>query len=195
MLASTCVSLEASASIGCIWVYFPQPPLGPCGENGCGVGCGEGDYTYLYNYKRYDCDTGEDVDLAHLQCLDGGHGRTEWHNANLPIANPPAQCNNPWSAIFIDCGTPPEPKQCRVPLNDARSAVGDPIDLTTGGLEQTPTDLDLGRGLAFRRHYASDQDATTSMGVGWQHSLDWRLRYKRPSQSAPGARDRGPPAR
>jgi RHS repeat-associated protein len=173
----------AVASIGCIYVYYPQSPQGPCGENGCGVGCAQGAYTYTYNYERYDCDTGEET----ASCVDGGNGHTEWHNANLPNApaNRPAQCNNPWSAVFIDCAAAPEPKQCTLPINNGWSTVGDPVDLATGGLEQTPTDLDLGRGLAFRRHYASDQNTTTAMGKGWQHSLDWKLHYRLSRSSDP----------
>jgi RHS repeat-associated protein len=54
--------------------------------------------------------------------------------------------------------------------------LGDPINVTNGNLDQTPTDFDLGRGLRFARHYNSANSAQTGpMGLGWEHSLQWTL--------------------
>lgn len=65
------------------------------------------------------------------------------------------------------------------PQNSSSKLVGDPVDLTNGSLRQTTTDIDLGGGLAFTRHYARDLSATGvhegSLGNNWIHSLEWKL--------------------
>jgi RHS repeat-associated protein len=65
------------------------------------------------------------------------------------------------------------------PQSSASKLLGDPVDLTNGSLRQTTTDIDLGGGLAFTRHYARDLSATGihqgSLGNNWIHSLEWGL--------------------
>ncbi|MCC6642210.1 MAG: RHS repeat protein, partial [Deltaproteobacteria bacterium] len=88
----------------------------------------------------------------------------------------------PTTAVYDECDPGPEPPGCRGPANNVGSCIGDPVDVTTGNLEQMATDLDLGRGLAFTRHYASDEGSTTPSPLGphWRSSLDWRLVYDAP---------------
>ena len=88
------------------------------------------------------------------------------------------RCENPWSGVFIGCNLAPEPNSCQNPINNKANMIGDPVDLTTGALEQSATDIDLGHGLAFKRHFASNRGVTTAMGKDWRHSLDWQLVYK-----------------
>lgn len=65
------------------------------------------------------------------------------------------------------------------PQSSPSKLLGDPVDLTNGSLRQTTTDIDLGGGLAFTRHYARDLSATGvhqgSLGNNWLHSLAWEL--------------------
>lgn len=91
----------------------------------------------------------------------------------------------PVAAVYDECDPGPEPPDCRGPTNNAGSCIGDPVDVTTGNLEQMATDLDLGRGLAFTRHYASDEGSTIASPLGphWRSGLDWRLVYDTPQQA------------
>jgi hypothetical protein len=52
----------------------------------------------------------------------------------------------PWVRVLNDCDTP-GPEECRDPARDGTGCAGDPVNLTSGALEQSATDLDLGRGL------------------------------------------------
>ena len=59
---------------------------------------------------------------------------------------------------------------------------------------QTVTDLDVGNGLRFTRHYASDLEptaaifvlATGPMGFDWIHSFEWKLEFTATNQSTAG---------
>jgi hypothetical protein len=56
--------------------------------------------------------------------------------------------------------------------------LGEPVDVTTGGVSLTPIDFDLGHGLRFARHYSTETYSavgTDVMGYRWQHSLEWSL--------------------
>jgi YD repeat-containing protein len=79
--------------------------------------------------------------------------------------------------IGISCDPEDLPKQC--PVGNATGApsayVGDPVDLTTGALKLTPTDVDLGGGLVWTRHYVSTSTTTGPMGRGWLAGLGWSL--------------------
>ena len=133
--------------------------------------------------------------MATVRCKDGvakpgpvelgGAGgdmccQTDEHNA-WSNALTPEQCA-PVAAVYDECDPGPEPPGCGGPTNNVGSCIGDPVDVTTGNLEQMATDLDLGRGLAFTRHYASDEGSTTASPLGphWRSSLDWRLVYDAP---------------
>jgi RHS repeat-associated protein len=79
--------------------------------------------------------------------------------------------------IGISCDPEELPKQC--PAGNATGApsayVGDPVDLTSGALKLTPTDVDLGGGLVWARHYVSTSTTTGPMGRGWLAGLGWSL--------------------
>jgi RHS repeat-associated protein len=79
--------------------------------------------------------------------------------------------------IGISCDPEDLPKQC--PVGNATGApsayVGDPVDLTSGALKLTPTDVDLGGGLVWTRHYVSTSTTTGPMGRGWLAGLGWSL--------------------
>ncbi|MCI0635772.1 MAG: DUF6531 domain-containing protein, partial [Actinobacteria bacterium] len=119
--------------------------------------------------------------------------------AGYPVGQEPCETSPPGPFMISICFPDAQPKnQCPVSsdpggaqgsgighangsagqpaIQDPQGFVGDPVDLTSGTLRLAPTDVDLGGGLRFARHYAS---ATTSavapMGRGWRHSLEWRL--------------------
>lgn len=165
-----------AAADGCVYVVQPMRSGLPCQyEEGCNNGCAFGEYWYAYSYEYYDCDTGQ----HHLctRAIPGEHVRFgTWFQAAKPTGS--AICENAWTAVYNACNPSPEPKDCREPLNHSSATVGDPVDLTTGVLEQDVTDLDLGGGLAFRRHYASSSPEISTIGKSWQHGLDWKLVYK-----------------
>ena len=159
-----------------IRVYYSRPGL-PCPQNdedGCAPsGCPYNERLFGYPWVDFQCPNHPGSAL----CDDPGNEFVEWVNANRP-QGVPDRCENPWSGVFYSCDTLPEPNDCRDPRNGKDTLLGDPVDLATGELEQSAVDVDLGRGLAFRRHYASDRSATTTMGKGWQHNLDWKLDYQ-----------------
>jgi hypothetical protein len=100
----------------------------------------------------------------------------------------PVNCSNPPSpfegqgAVAVTCGAKCDPKPAPSALacldpnaaESPRAKVGDPVDLATGFVGYSATDVDLGRGLAFTRLYSSgllnhhDQSVETAMGVGWR---------------------------
>jgi hypothetical protein len=91
--------------------------------------------------------------------------------------------NAPTITVVADsCGyQDDEPNACKVGATtsdgrrDGSGLVGDPVDLTNGALSIDPLDVDLGHGLRFARHYASNGTLTTPIGNKWSHSLDWKL--------------------
>jgi YD repeat-containing protein len=138
--------------------------------------CADGERTFQAVRTDIDCDG-----IAPI-CGGPEDGWVAWEYANRP-QNRPETCENPWSDMYVDCDAGPEPKSPREPVNSCSNTAGDPVDLTTGTLEQSATDVDLGRGLAFTRHYASNRPGTTPIGKGWKHELDWRLRYQLTTQT------------
>lgn len=85
------------------------------------------------------------------------------------------------------------PSECKVVgatsdgRRDGSGLVGDPVDLTTGALSLDPVDVDLGRGLRFARHYASNATQSVSMGKKWSHGLEWTVtRFTPPLSGPPG---------
>jgi RHS repeat-associated protein len=98
------------------------------------------------------------------------------------------QCDSTTGPSFNTCSrrdTPCETcgHQARQdPTADPSAQVGDPVSLSTGALKQTATDVDLGRGLAFTRHYSSALSSAlghgypvTSMGGKWRHGFQWAV--------------------
>lgn len=159
-----------------IRVYYPLfPKWGVCQQQGgCGPsGCPFNQGRYTIAWQDFQCDNEQATNCpAPVENVF-----VEWVNANLPDGYP-AVCDNAFSGVFNGCNGLPEPNDCREPRNSKLNVLGDPIDLTSGALEQSAVDVDLGNGLAFRRHYASDRTATTTIGKGWAHSLEWKLTYE-----------------
>ena len=96
----------------------------------------------------------------------------EWTYGCLPF--------NPGTLEGKTCDPKPQCKTCdgNAPA-DPQNSVGDPVDLTTGYVAQTPVDLDLGHGLRFARHYSSASAGQTGvMGKGWEHSLQWTIQSR-----------------
>ncbi|HME72608.1 MAG TPA: RHS repeat-associated core domain-containing protein [Myxococcota bacterium] len=61
---------------------------------------------------------------------------------------------------------------------DPSCQVGDPVNVATGLLSITPTDLNLGHGLRFARHFSAaafQAGGSVPIGLGWEHSLQWNL--------------------
>jgi YD repeat-containing protein len=96
-----------------------------------------------------------------------------------PVGNPPCESNAPPPVVAVTCMEEELPKQCDASSGNAPTSpaglLGDPVDLTSGALKLTPTDVDLGGGLAFKRHYVSTRTAVGPMGRGWRHGLEWSL--------------------
>jgi len=87
-----------------------------------------------------------------------------------------ASVPGPWN--FDTCPTDSDVGVCprAEAKTDKSTKLGDPVDITTGSLAQTATDLDLSHGLRFERHYSSANAAQIlTMGRGWEHSLQWSL--------------------
>lgn len=170
-------SMDAGATNQrCIYLFDPvesenscQLP-GGCAPNGCPA---QGDHTYGVTFTRFGCDDG----LYQTSVCLGEQTAIGWLGQNRPTLL--ETCDNPWSATFYDCDDSPAPNQCRVPVNHKASNLGDPVDVTSGLLERTDVDVDLGRGLEFARQYSSDSTRAVdgSMGKGWRHSFDWRIQY------------------
>ena len=159
-----------------IRVYYPHFPKwgicqqqGGCAPSGCPYG--QGRYTILW--QDFQCDNEQAIDCP----VPPENVLVQWVDANVPHGYPEV-CENPFSGVFNGCNGMPEPNDCRESRNSKESLLGDPVDLTSGALEQSAVDVDLGNGLAFRRHYASDRTGTTRIGKGWAHSLDWKLTHE-----------------
>jgi hypothetical protein len=179
LLAIGTSPIEVRATTGCIYVYRPLKANYPCQDpNGCASGCSQGQYQYSYPYTQVDCEG--DVPP---NCAGDSDEWVAWHNSGRPTGS--AACDNPWSAIYVDCHQKPEPTECRDPSRHKSTKIGDPVDVTTGALQQTTTDLDLGRGLALTRDFSSDRTQISAMGRAWRHSLDWQLHYRVLSASNP----------
>ncbi len=114
-------------------------------------------------------------------CVSGGSSETyvmsDCVAGPLPAAPPPP----PKDEKPPVC---PRPDVSSTPSAAGFNGIGDPVDLTTGQLQQTVVDLDVGDGLRFVRHYASNLDrsgaATTTagpMGYNWIHNFQWSLQY------------------
>ena len=128
------------------WSYSCPTPTG-CGSP-CSCGCGE--YCYDYPYQVLDCATGEPTNSCSSTAENEAYAA--WLDANLPVGAD--RCENPWSGVFIGCNQAPEPNTCGNPINDKRSMIGDPVDLTTGA--QT----DVGQDAVFRGYCACHQIAS-----------------------------------
>lgn len=163
---------------GCIYIWRSVPNSISCPtQTGCGspCWCAFGQYCHTPSWVRLDCATGEPTSSCSSTAENEAYA--DWVAANVPQGS--ELCDNAWSGVFIGCNKAPEPKTCDAnPVGHAINEIGDPVDLTTGALEQSATDIDLGHGLAFKRHYATSRGVTTAMGKDWRHSLDWQLVYK-----------------
>jgi YD repeat-containing protein len=99
----------------------------------------------------------------------------------FPVGTAEEGCHDsPPGPFYVNTCSPEELPKCnQCPCNDATDSpaglLGDPIDLTSGALKLTPTDVDLGGGLRFTRHYVSTRTATGPMGRAWRHGLEWKL--------------------
>lgn len=184
-------SLPALVVVALVLAASVVPARADCAENREQEG---GTYGYLSlspGSGPYICpETGEwrpVVTPMPFRCSDG----TQWvcypSNAELQEAFPgwQDQCDGALTFNFCDqcdspgCKTGGEGQE-RHPTRDSAKEAGDPVDLTTGALKLTVTDLDLGGGLRFTRHYSSAFDVQnlaleTSMGAKWRHSLQWAV--------------------
>jgi RHS repeat-associated protein len=161
---------------GCIYIWRFLRMSYPCPTpTGCGSPCycSFGEYCYTPSYQVLDCATGEPTSSCSSTAENEAY--QAWRGANVPVGA--EQCENPWSGVFIGCNQAPEPTSCQDTVKKVND-LGDPVDLTTGALEQSATDIELGHGLAFKRHFASNRGVTTAMGKDWRHNLDWQLVYK-----------------
>lgn len=174
---------QAQPHQGCLYVWTPVAtqicsPLTSCGW------CGAGEIWWQPVAEAYLCSTGAGGAAA-TSCFSGARWSKvqSWVTTWKPTGA--AACENPVSAVYDDCYAPPNPDQCAVPTNNKLQGFGDPVDITTGGMERTDTDLDLGAGLDFTRHYSSESDPQyqNAMGKGWRHSLDWVLQYDEPQNA------------
>jgi RHS repeat-associated protein len=128
-----------------------------------------------------------------ISCADGTHHSCSetaliWQMVN-GSSWPLPQCSA-WNGVLNLCDTKPEDENCE-PSNAACNHVADPVDLTTGALKQTVTDVDGGGGLVFKRHYASNAKlpvapAVQAMGLRWKHSFEWSLQVIHPSVGPSG---------
>ena len=158
----------ADASGGCIYIakYGPNASLDCSSTTG----------TLAHSITTISCDTG----TPPTSCNDGAAAAN-----GVPL--PYSGCYEPGEItigplVFDACGKnhddPPACKTGGTTSDGRRSAaglVGDPVDLRTGALSLDPTDVDLGSGLRFARHYSSKTTVQSTMGKSWAHSLDWKL--------------------
>ncbi len=133
--------------------------------------------------RKAACSDPSNVTPTFCNTYPNGAEANDWYLANYPHANLSDRCT-PWSGSYSECDAEPTPNTCqdapetpKDSRNEKASCAGDPVDLTTGHLEQRATDLDLGRGLAFARFYSNGSNAppAASLGPKWRHGLDWRL--------------------
>jgi len=157
-----------------VFYYWSQ---GPC-TNGQAI---------RRTYAWYDCDTGQTYSTRPppdncnvLQTYDeplyfGWDPQSDNQILSWCMSAPPD------AKLANTCFPKDEPDQCHggpaggdAPADPAHKS-GDPVDLTNGRLQWTPTDLDLGPGLHFTRHYSSGQtNRLGQMGKAWRHALEWR---------------------
>ena len=95
---------------GCVYVWSPVAsqicsPSSPCGW------CGAGEIWWQPVAEAYLCSTGAGGAAA-TSCFQG----TRWSNIQAWVATwkptGAAGCENPVSAVYDDCYTPPNPDQC-----------------------------------------------------------------------------------
>jgi len=185
LLVLAVVGTPAKASTdpkGCIWIYWSVASK-PCTSTTGPCTCGFGNPTWGVSYLVLECrdlsPAPADSECFIPQTRDY-HQWLTWYNANYPKTI----CQD-FNTVFDGCNPDADDYQCPAttengdPQNDKSSSVGDPVSLTTGTLKRTDTDLDLGQGLVFRRHYASSYATAvaSAMGTGWRHNLDWRIQY------------------
>jgi YD repeat-containing protein len=169
--AFVCLSaVDAEAAERCsivVWSSPLSPPGCQCGVGGC--------VPYWGDFIKIGCETGGISSCTNNTELNRFFGEV---SGNFCA---------PFGGIYNGCEEAPTEDQCRNPENNKQNSIGDPVDVTTGALEQAATDLDLGRGLVFRRFYASNDpaDVVGRMGKGWKHSLDWSLIYTVANASNP----------
>jgi len=168
-IGSVSIPQTANAGLDCIWIRTPK-------VNGIGVApCSAGQARYQYYLSQLSC--------SDDPCTGASAEYADWERENMPTLNTPEICDNPWSGLYVGCSAKPEPTPCQTATatlsdNASTNCVGDPVDLTTGALEQTVVDVDLGGGLRFARHYSSNAFDTSAMGWRWRHGLDWRLAHQ-----------------
>ena len=140
--------------------------------DGGAVNCAPGTFNVGRTVTRFDCEAGTTGSCSFTN--------PEWVAfGGYPVNNPPCETAPPGPIIAATCMEEELPKECKEPDTNAPTSqaglLGDPVDLTSGSLKLTPTDFDLGGGLAFRRHYASTRTVVGPMGRGWRHGLEWSL--------------------
>jgi YD repeat-containing protein len=156
-------------------------------------------YPFFGGYPP-ECDPGTGTPSRELFSFDcergaspvGGLRTDEWSAyGGYPVGQePPCLSSLPGPVIANTCGDDDLPNACKGGKRTANATmdpageVGDPVDLSSGALELTPTDVDLGRGLRFTRHYASPRTLVGPMGRGWRHGLEWGLQRKTVSSLA-----------
>ncbi len=163
---------EPAYAYPCFYVWKVGPNGAPCSNNPNPPYFSKGQL-YIWGFE---CRTGNAAgppgcDSSYLEYAD------------LAVVN---ACRTPNTVqgpfLFSECGADKaEPNECKVGggtsdgRRDGSGHVGDPVDLTTGSLSLDPVDVDLGRGLRFARHYASNSAQSAPMGKKWSHSLDWKV--------------------
>ncbi|CAG1004265.1 partial Protein RhsC, partial [Myxococcaceae bacterium] len=153
-----------------------------------------------YQLGHFNCLTGEREAVPYTG-PGGGTCSTfatpEWPVVGGPSELTPGGCSTDSSSeVFVmeDCVGGPLPPDTPEPCERGAAAappsqskghcVGDPVDLTTGQLMQTITDLRVGPGLVFTRHYASHLERAGAartrsgpMGFNWIHGFQWELEF------------------
>lgn len=155
----------------CFYIWRQNTSTGGC------PGGSSSEIQYSYTQWGFDCRTGAQAgppgcDLAISEYAPEAV-------ACYPIDAPPPPAG---PHFFNGCrAEKSEPSECKVGgatsdgRRDGSGQVGDPVDLTTGALSLDPVDVDLGSGLRFARHYASNASQLGPLGYKWSHSLDWRI--------------------
>lgn len=125
-------------------------------------------------FKIIDCDGSAaeaSLTTAEIAAYTGiPYGTSDWH------------CNDdPGPTVVNLCDQKQDPLPCTSSQadRDRDACVGDPVNVTTGELDQSVIDVDLGDGLRFERHYASARAALSASGplgrTTWQHGLEWSI--------------------